>query len=240
MTAPTDDLRRPRDLSQIIDTALRLYRRNFGEFLAIAAVALPLTVVNAIILLAIRNPWVGFLVALPTTVASTVVDILAATAIARTIADIADGLPADFYRAYRQVLGRLGDLLLAGLRVLIPLVLISVTIVGIPFAIYLSVRWAFVSQAVVIENQSPRAAVSLSNRIVEGHWWRTFGIILVIVLLSSVVSGVVGLVLSPVATVAATLANSVVAVVVTPFAAGANTLLFFDLQSRERERVSIA
>jgi membrane-anchored glycerophosphoryl diester phosphodiesterase (GDPDase) len=138
------------------------------------------------------------------------------------------------------VLGRLGDLLLAGLRVLIPVLLLSVTIVGIPFAIYLSVRWAFVSQAVVIENQSPREAVSLSSRIVEGHWWRTFGIILVIVLLSSIVSGVVSLVLSPVAIVAATLANSVVAVVVTPFAAGANTLLFFDLQSRESERVSIA
>jgi hypothetical protein len=238
MTIAPDQLRRPRDLTQIIDTALRLYRQNFGEFLAIAAVSLPFSIVNGILLLVVPDLPVAVLAIVPISLVSTIVGIIAAAAIARAIGDIADGLPADFYRAYRQVLDHLGDLLLAALRAIVIPLLIAITIVGIPFAIYLGIRWSFFSQAVVIENKFPREAISLSERIVKGSWWRTFGILLIVGLLVGIASGAVGMILAPVSREGSTLLNSVMGVIVMPFGAGASTLLFFDLHSREREHVS--
>ncbi len=238
MTIAPDQLRRPRDLSQMIDTALALYRRNFVEFLAIAAVTLPLSIVNGVVWLAIPNFGAAFLIALPVLLVSVIVGTVAGAAIARAIADVADGLPADFYRAYRQVLDRLGDLLLAAVRAIVVPMLIFMTVVGIPFAIYLWVRWSFFSQAVVIENQSPREAISLSERIVKGSWWRTFGILFIVGLLGSIASGAVGMILSLVSSEASTLMNSVMGVIVMPFVVSADTLLFFDLHSREREHAS--
>jgi hypothetical protein len=114
------------------------------------------------------------------------------------------------------------------------------TIVGIPFAVYLWIRWSFFSQAVVIENQAPREAISLSERIVKGSWWRTFGILLIVGLLVFIPSGVPGMILAPVSYEASILMNTVMGVIVTPFGVIASTLLFFDLSSREKQRVSDA
>jgi len=238
MTAPTDDLRRPRDLTQIIDTALRLYRRNFGEFVAIAAVTLPIDVISAGVSFAIANTVVATVVMVLLDIPSFAIAIVAGAAVARSIADTGEGLAPDFYRAYREVLPRLRDLLLATVRVFGIVLLLSVTIIGIPFAAYFAIRWAFFSQAIVIDGRSAKEAPEASARIVEGFWWRTFGILLVIGLLAAIPTFLVSAVFAPAAPVAGNLASAVVAVVVLPFSAAAATLLFFDLSSRERERVS--
>jgi hypothetical protein len=75
---------------------------------------------------------------------------------------------------------------------------------------------------------------------VEGFWWRAFGILLVIGLLAAIPTFLVSAVFAPAAPIAGSLASSVVAVVVLPFSAAAATLLFFDLSSREHERVGVA
>ena len=91
-----------------------------------------------------------------------------------------------------------------------------------------------------IERRLSSPATSFSAQVVEGSWWRTLGILFVVGLLASIPSGVVSLIFSAAAPVAGNLASAVVAVVVLPFSAAAATLLFFDLQSRESERASIA
>jgi len=241
MAIAPDQIRRPRDLSQIIDGAISLYRRNFGELLAISAVNLPGPLLIAIASIVVSD-WGTELIVIT---ALLYIPILALTfivsaAIARAIADIADGLPADFNRAYRQVFGRLGTLVLATLRVLGITLLLLITIVGIPFAIYLWIRWAFVTQAVVIEGANSRDALSLSADIVKGSWWRTFGILLIVGLLVAVASGALSMIFVLVPHEASTLLNAVVGVIVTPFGVIASTLLFFDLSSRESQDVSIA
>ena len=240
MTIAPDQLRRPRDLSQIVDTSLSLYRRNFGELLAIAAVSLPGPLVIAIARIAISDWATELIVTSLLYIPMLVLGLVVSAAIVRAIADIDEGLPADFYRSFRQVLDRLGDLLLAAVRVIVVPVLIAMTIVGIPFAVYLWIRWSFFSQAVVIENQAPREAISLSERIVKGSWWRTFGILLIVGLLVFIPSGVPGMILAPVSYEASILMNTVMGVIVTPFGVIASTLLFFDLSSREKQRVSDA
>ena len=239
--APPDaGLRRPRDLSQLIDTAIRVYRLNFGEFLAIAAVTLPLSAASAIVGGLIDDKVVAAIVAVVLAIPGVAIALLAQAAIARAVADVAEGIPPDFNYVYARVLERLGTLFITFLRVMVIFLALCITIVGIPFAIYLAVRWAFFTQAIVIEGESSSGATDYSARLVQGSWWRTFGILLIVGLLTSLPTGVVTLIFSAAAPIAASLASAVVGAIVLPFSAGASTLLFFDLQSRERERVSIA
>jgi hypothetical protein len=49
----------------------------------------------------------------------------------------------------------------------------------------------------------------------------------------------VTLIFSAATPIAGSLASAVVGAIVLPFSAGASTLLFFDLQSRERERAAM-
>jgi hypothetical protein len=62
----------------------------------------------------------------------------------------------------------------------------------------------------------------------------------VVSLLASLPAIAVGILFSSAAPIASGLASAVVAVIVLPFMAGASTLLYFDLTSRERERAGIA
>lgn len=235
-----DTLRRPMELGQIIDRSITLYRTNFAEFLAIAAITLPVDILNAIISAAVEDAVAFILASLPLFVLSLFVTVIATAALARAVDDIADGRPPDFNRSYRHVLDRLRALLLATLRAFGPIFLAAVTIVGIPLAIYLLVRWAFFPQAVIIDGRSPSEALSVSARIVKGQWWRTFGILLLVSLLASLPAIAVGMLFASAATIASGLASAVVAVIVLPFIAGGSTLLYFDLRSRERERAGIA
>jgi hypothetical protein len=122
--------------------------------------------------------------------------------------------------------------LLAALGILLGAVLI------IP-GVYLFVRWYFVPQAVVLEGARGAAALRASGRLVEGSWWRTLGLILLV----NVAALLVSVVLAAPFTAAAdssdralwALAGQIVASSVTqPFGALYATLLYFDLRQRRR------
>ena len=68
--------------------------------------------------------------------------------------------------------------------------LLAITIIGIPFAIYLGVRWGFYAQAVLIEEHSATNALRRSRELVKGAWWRVFGIILALILLAFMIQTV--------------------------------------------------
>jgi hypothetical protein len=240
MNAPAPGLRRPMDMGQIIEGAIRLYRLNFGEFLAIAAVTLPASAAGAIVGGFIGNAVASIVVTAFLAIPSVIIGIIAQAAIALGVAGAADGVAPHFESIYGRVLPRVGALLLTALRVFVVVMALFVTIIGIPFGVYLAVRWAFFTQAVIIEGESSTGAIDLSARIVKGYWWRTLGILVMLAILASLPTAAVSLIFAAASPVAANLAVAVVGVIVFPFSAGAITLLFFDLQSRERERVSIA
>ena len=52
-------------------------------------------------------------------------------------------------------------------------VLLFITVVGIPFAIWKFVDWQFVQQEIIFENRSIRKALRGSARAVPGRWWHT-------------------------------------------------------------------
>jgi hypothetical protein len=122
-------------------------------------------------------------------------------------------------------------------EVLIVLVLL-LTVVGIPVAAYLLVRWAFVSQACVIEKLSARPALQRSAELVRSRWWRTFGVTATVNVLAALSGPVVGLVALFTVTSASldviNLIGSIVYVFTIPLAAVAVTLLYFDLAERDQ------
>ena len=139
-----------------------------------------------------------------------------------------------------------GKVLVAGFEAFTPLfaavVLAAVgVVIGFIFlivpGIILLVRWYFVPQAVVIEGARGAGALSRSFQLVQGRWWRTFGLV-ALANLSIVIPGL--LLLVPFTAIAEStdravweLVGSIVATsITTPFVALYSTLLYYDLVAR--------
>ncbi len=103
--------------------------------------------------------------------------------------------------------------------------------------IYLTVRWYFVPQTVVIEGARGPLALSRSGLLVEGFWWRTFAL----VVLANIATAIPGLILiTPFTAIAestdravwALAGSAITTSVTTPFVAVYSTLLYYDLLAR--------
>jgi hypothetical protein len=140
-----------------------------------------------------------------------------------------------------------GRVLVAGFEAFTPLfgaVVLAAAGIALGFialivpGLYLFVRWYFVPQAVVIEGGRGPAALARSGTLVDGLWWRTFGL----VLLAYVAITIPGLaLLTPFAAIAentdravwALVGSAVTVSVTTPFLALYSTLLYYDMRARK-------
>lgn len=53
--------------------------------------------------------------------------------------------------------------------------LLLITLVGIPFAIRTLIRWSFGAQAVILNQETAKDAITHSCRLVKGLWWQIAG-----------------------------------------------------------------
>ena len=145
-------------------------------------------------------------------------------------------------------------LLLIGARILAGLVLLAICAVGIGLDLvlrnmaglpglgvfgiivfgclmaYLAVRWAFIEQAVLLEKCGPLSALSRSSAHVEEHWWRIFGIMLLI----GLIIGGIAFILSLIFTLTLpALGSLIIQMLTAPFTAIITTLLYFDIRVRK-------
>ena len=100
------------------------------------------------------------------------------------------GNPVVVGQAYSFAFGRFGAMLGASFLAGLVVILMAITIIGIPFAIYFAVRWYFVMQAASLENYSPLSALARSSDLVRDNWWRTFGILLLMGILLAIANGI--------------------------------------------------
>jgi hypothetical protein len=139
-----------------------------------------------------------------------------------------------------------GQVFVAGFEAFTPLfaaVALAVAGIVLGFAalvipgVYLTVRWYFVPQTVVIEGARGPLALSRSGLLVQGFWWRTF----VLVLLANIAIAIPAFILvSPFAALAdssdravwALVGSVVTTSVTTPFVALYSTLIYYDLLAR--------
>lgn len=65
--------------------------------------------------------------------------------------------------------------------------IVMIALIGVPFSIYVAVRWAFLAEAILLEQPSVRYALKRSSELVRRAWWQVFGVLFLIVLLGAAI-----------------------------------------------------
>ena len=127
---------------------------------------------------------------------------------------------------------------LVGVTALVTVVsaVLIVTVIGIPLAVYLLVRWGLVTLACVIDRQSVRGSRSESARLVHGGWWRTLGVTALVNVTPLIVAPLIGVIIlllfSGVAIWFVNLIGSLVFMFLYPYSGLAVALYYYDRRSR--------
>jgi hypothetical protein len=169
----------------------------------------------------------------------TIVQAACANALVQLRADGRASAAAAYRATARRALPLLGGLVLAALAV----AACSLTLIGLPLAIWLTIRWSLLAQAVALEGASTTGALGRSARLVRRGWWRTASLtafVTVIALLLGPLVGTLLLFATSASFDVVNLVSDVVYVVALPFAAIATTYLYFDLAARSAVRAGTA
>ncbi|MFN8526730.1 MAG: hypothetical protein U0821_26800 [Chloroflexota bacterium] len=204
MTADPVGIRlRPMGIGEILDESLRLYRRHFvAFFVTIAVSGVPLTLMTALsgLLLgtessgtfgsrtstAIGTRDVGVIAIIVVAgVAWALLTFLGSLAATKLAVDLALGKSSTVRSAYGMAIRKFVPALAATILMSLATTALSLTCIGIPFAIYLGAGWALYSVANLMESAGPIAALRRSATLVRGYRWR---IILCFFLVSALVS----------------------------------------------------
>jgi hypothetical protein len=202
-----------RGLGDILTAAFELYRANAAQLIKIVAiVVIPLTFVLALLTQVAfkqncnadnvqtvqdlqnfvndctatlgRSVFIG---ALGWLIAVAIQQLILG-AVTRGGAAAVLGRPVDVEGSYRYALSRLGGLI--GLALLIAGAVFLGFFVLFIGAIIVGVFFAVAVPAFIIEQTGATGSMSRSWNLVRGHWWHTFGVILVAGILAGIVNGI--------------------------------------------------
>jgi hypothetical protein len=238
-------LRARRSFGQLIRTARQLYGRHWTGFVPIAAVAI--VVVGGTNLLADllaaggsandvsgRSDLEVALVDLFRSLARPVASALVAAIVILYVRELVESRPAGFRPALGGVRARLWRVVFAQLLATAGVVLVAVTIIGIPWAIWLLVGWAFVQQEVLFTDKSLRESFRGSSDLVRGRWWHAVRAIVFFSVLTAVAGPVLtfALIFTKIPLFWVNVLGSLIFALLIPYVAIGKTLLYFDLQAR--------
>jgi hypothetical protein len=250
----------PMNMADIIDAAVRLYRRNFAVFLGIIAVVyVPMGIFTVFMSYSVAQlaqqtgdnptsaPW-----ELLGTVGVMYVGLILLSMIAVPISQGALsvavsrrylGYPASVADAYGTIGARWGPLiatvLLVGLAATVGMLFCLVP------GIYLGVMWIFVTPIIAIEGRPALEALTRSWNLVGGEFWRVFGTYFLLSMLVALIGGAVswpayGLIFLLLGEHQAALAQAIgsgistaVSIIVQPVAITGLVLLYYDLRVRK-------
>jgi hypothetical protein len=255
--SPPANLRGEHDLGEILGYAWQVYARHFQKLFVVALIAAPMQMLTTIIVRRIEDDSTAQAAGIYLLVPITIIELIAVLAIIRIFDDVALGSAPDAGPAVDTGLQRFWPTLtaeiLAGMRTLasvlaVPFLAIywlvnrDATIDGrrdwyfatIPLALpaYLWVRWYFIPNSVVVEGKRSWHALDDSAEAVRGQWWRTLGIVIVISLLRVLPVSMIAAVTVYAHPVVDGALTGLVAALTLPLAAGAQTLLYYDLKAR--------
>ena len=189
--ASTTTSLQPMGFTDILDTIFSLYRNHFRLILSICTVYFILVLgVNLFLdisTLSFESSGGGTIIIVLRPAADWITNIVGLLPIGAVLfagAQIYLGREITAGAAFRQVAHRFVSYLGSFLLWMLVFGLLAITVIGIPFAIYFATRWGFYSQTVLIEGTSATNALRRSGELVKGTWWRIFGIMLAIFLLS--------------------------------------------------------
>ena len=133
---------------------------------------------------------------------------------------------------------RIWRVVFASLLATLGVILLALTIVGIPWAIWKLVGWAFVQQEVLFTDKSIRESLRGSSELVRGHWWHAVRAIVFFAILGAIAGPILtfALIFTPLPLIWIDVIGALVFALLIPYVTLGTTLLYFDLQARaERE-----
>jgi hypothetical protein len=184
-------------VGDIIDEAIQLYRRHIKLFLTIGAIVyIPVGIIQTVVQLVFQNSddLDAFVIV---TLVSGLITFAAYLAMSGAMIHATNeawyGRDTTLNDAWSVGFSQMWRILGLGLIFFFALFFISITIIGIPFAIYLFFAWIFAFAALVIERTGIRSSLGRSRALVRGHWWRVLGIFIVVSLIQGVISTIFSL-----------------------------------------------
>jgi hypothetical protein len=238
-------LRARRSFGQLIRTARRLYGRHWLVLLPVAVVAIPIVGGTNFLagLLGGAHDVAGrtglnlALADLAEGLARPVASAIVAAIVVVFVRELAAGRQAGFRSAFGGVRQRFWRVVLAQMGATLGVLLLAITIIGIPWAAWKLVGWRFVQQEVLFTDKSIRESFRGSSELVRGRWWHSVRVILFLFLIS-VVTGpalTVALIFTALPLTLINLFGSLIFALLIPYFALGDTLLYFDLQARQEE-----
>jgi hypothetical protein len=243
-------LARRRAWGQILATSLRMYWRRPGLFLGIGLVMLPISIVVAALQSLILGA-AGFagidadgegatllvllVVALLTTLTLAGVGLVQAAA-ARALVEVDEGRPVGPIDAYRLALDSVRPLLGALAIAVIVVSLLTTSVILIPIAVWLAVRWALIAPIVELETHSALGALRRSGKLVRLNWLKVATLAIVGGALALAAGPVLGVLLILLLDAPLALSNVIaglVYVVAMPFVALSTVYVYFDARVRD-------
>lgn len=261
VSAPVPLRLRPLEIGDLLDETFRMYRRHFLLFAGISAlVSVPVAGLWGYLYFSLFGDFVqqagngqpfdvstGALVsALAVSLVSLLLVPFNYGAVTYAVCESAQGHPVTAWGVVRGVMRKYFQIFGYALAI----VLMGLMFCLLPLWIWIWVAWVAVLPVMFIENAGLIAAMGRSWRLVEGRWWRTFLILLLVFVLVYVVQTALGafvlgaqllveIILSSVATTWIFAAASiVVASLVNPILQIAIVLVYFDLRVR-REAIDL-
>ena len=150
-------------------------------------------------------------------------------ALVEAVSDIRDGrgdltVSETFSRVWPRVWPLLGASILAGLGIAVGIALLIVP------GLILLTWWALIPPAIVLEKRGVFESFGRSRELVRGNAWSVFGVLIITYLLTSVISGVIRAIFTPLPDyLGSYIADVIGGSIVAPFSALAITLMYFRL-----------
>jgi len=237
----------PFTLREILSETIDVYRRNALGFIVIAAtVQIPLSVLSWLLF---QNTYPNFdssLTQIPpvlfwvkVAITSMTLSILGGAAWILMQGALIHGISEQFIRtpiqiqsayafSFRRFFPRLAALVFSG----VALILMWITVLGIPFAIRFGGLWVFILQTASVEGFGPRAAMARSAALVRDSWSRVAWILFVSGIVFAISGGIVSYMIGFIPIAGATIG----AIITAPFLIIAHTFFTSTLEPKKTRR----
>lgn len=183
----------PLSLTDILDGMFTLYRNNFQLFLPIILLYFVIGYVIDIIgtyFLSIDTIDTILISAFFTIICSSLLSLFIVGSICYATSQIFLGKSITHEVAMQQTL-RVYMTYLGGFIIYMLVTTgLTITCIGIPFAVYMFVRWGLYTLPILVEETSVGASFRRSSELVKGNWARVCGIMLAIILIYYMISSI--------------------------------------------------
>ena len=239
---------RRRSWGQILSVSGRMYVKRFRLFVGLGLFLIPITVVIAAVqwllvsgidaISSVTGSLAGSLAYIALVVGTTLTLLglgLVQAATACALVEIDAGRDVGPVDAYRLALRRIRPLLGAIAIFVAALVVLTTSVVGIPVAVWLAVRWSLLAPVVELEDRRPYEALRRSGELVRGRWFRVGSLVGVGGLVALAAGPLIGALLIFVSNSSLAILNLVAGVVYAialPFVALVTAYVYFDARAR--------